>query len=156
MATSKFIAKNKKASFEYHIEQSYEAGIVLTGTEIKSIRNSRVSLDDSYCTFIGNELFVKGMHIAEYTQGSYNNHEPKRDRKLLLNRTELNKLLSRVKEKGYSIIPVKIYLSDRGKAKLEIGLARGKKLYDKREDLKAKDARREIDSLKKNMLGARD
>ena len=152
MADPKFIAKNKKASFEYHIEQRYEAGIVLTGTEIKSIRDGKVSLDESYCTFMGNELFVKGMHIAEYTQGSYNNHLPKRDRKLLLNRSELNKLHSRVREKGFSIIPLKLYLSDRGKAKLEIGLARGKKFYDKREDLKKKDARREMDSMKKNML----
>lgn len=125
---------------------------MLTGTEIKSIRDGNVSLDESYCTFMGNELFVKGMHIAEYTQGSYNNHLPKRDRKLLLNRSELNKLHSRVREKGFSIIPLKLYLSARGIAKLEIGLARGKKFYDKREDLKKKDARREMDSMKKNML----
>lgn len=143
------IVSNKKASFEYHIDTRYEAGIVLTGTEIKSVRNSQASIDDAYCLFINGELWVKGMHIAEYTEGSYNNHLAKRDRKLLLNRNELKKLFSRVKEKGYSIIPLRLYLSEKGYAKLEIALARGKKLYDKREDMKEKEAKREMDRTSK-------
>lgn len=122
---------------------------MLTGTEIKSVRNSQASIDDAYCVFMNGELWVKGMHIAEYTEGSYNNHLAKRDRKLLLNKTELKKLFSRVKEKGYSIIPLRLYLSEKGYAKLEIALARGKKLFDKREDLKEKEARREMDRTTK-------
>jgi SsrA-binding protein len=120
------ISSNKKASFEYHIDTKYEAGLVLTGTEIKSVRKSQVNLSDAYCVFMNEELWVKGMHIAEYKEGSYNNHLSKRDRKLLLNRTELKKLRSRVKEKGYSIIPLRIYITEKGFAKLEIALARGK------------------------------
>lgn len=143
------ISSNKKASFEYHIDTRYEAGLVLTGTEIKSVRKSQVNLSDAYCVFINEELWVKGMHIAEYKEGSYNNHLSKRDRKLLLNRTELKKLLSRVKEKGYSIIPLRIYITEKGFAKLEIALARGKKMYDKREDLKSKDAALEMSRAKK-------
>jgi SsrA-binding protein len=143
------IAVNRKASFEYHLEATFEAGLVLTGTEIKSVRNSQVSLADAYCVFINDALWVKGMHIAEYKDGSYNNHISKRDRKLLLNKNELRKLHSRVKEKGYSIIPVRIYISEKGYAKLEIALAKGKKTYDKREDLKKKDAQGEMDRMKK-------
>ena len=144
------IASNKKASFEFHIETKYEAGLVLTGTEIKSVRQSQVNITDAYCVFQNGELWVKGMHIAEYKDGSYNNHLSKRDRKLLLNKTELKKLFSRVREKGYSIIPLKIYINEKGYAKLEIALARGKKLFDKREDLKTKDASREIDRIRKS------
>jgi SsrA-binding protein len=144
------ITSNKKALFEYHIESKLEAGIVLTGTEIKSIRQSQVNLADAYCIFINDELWVKGMHIAEYREGSYNNHLSKRDRKLLLNRKELQKLRTKTKEKGYTIIPTRLYLSDRGYAKLEIALARGKKLYDKREDLKKKDATLEMSRVKKD------
>ncbi|HEX5001938.1 MAG TPA: SsrA-binding protein SmpB [Bacteroidia bacterium] len=143
------IVVNRKASFEYTLEVKYEAGIVLTGTEIKSVRNSQANLDDAYCTFYNNELWVKGMHIAEYKEGSYNNHLAKRDRKLLLNKSELKKLLSKVKEKGYSIIPIRLYLSEKGLAKLEIALARGKKLYDKRQDIKKKEADREMDRATK-------
>ena len=144
------ITSNKKALFEFHIESKYEAGIVLTGTEIKSVRQSQVNLSDAYCIFQNNELWVKGMHVAEYKEGSYNNHISKRDRKLLLNRNELRKLLSKVKEKGYTIIPTRLYITDRGYAKLEIALARGKKLFDKREDLKKKDADLEISRIKKD------
>jgi SsrA-binding protein len=143
------VATNKKAAFEYHLDIRLEAGLVLTGTEIKSVRNNAVNLTDSYCVFINDELWVKGMHIAEYKEGSYNNHLSKRDRKLLLKKSELNKLRSKVKEKGVSIIPIKIYLTERGYAKLEIALARGKKLFDKREDLKQKDADREMDRARK-------
>lgn len=144
------ITVNRKAGFEYHLETTYEAGMVLTGTEIKSVRNSQVNLSDAYCVFLNGELWIKGMHIAEYKDGSYNNHLSKRDRKLLLNKSELKKLFAKVREKGYAIIPVKLYLSTKGIAKLEIALAKGKKLYDKREDLKKQDAQTEIDRLKKN------
>lgn len=143
------IVTNRKASFEYHIDTRYEAGIVLTGTEIKSVRNSQASIDDAFCVFMNGELWVKGMHIAEYTEGSYNNHLAKRERKLLLRKTELRKLLSRVKEKGYSIIPLRLYISEKGLAKLEIALARGKKMFDKREDIKTKEAKREMDRTAK-------
>jgi SsrA-binding protein len=144
------ITSNKKAIFEYHIESRLEAGIVLTGTEIKSVRQSQVNLADAYCVFLNNELWVKGMHIAEYKEGSYNNHLSKRDRKLLLNKKELQKLRVKTKEKGFTIIPTRLYISERGFAKLEIALARGKKLYDKREDLKKKDASLEMSRVKKD------
>lgn len=144
------IASNKKAIFEYHIETTFEAGMVLTGTEIKSIRNGQVNLADAYCMFVNEELWVKGLHIAEYKEASYNNHSSKRDRKLLLNARELRKLRTKSKEKGYAIIPVRIYITDRGFAKLEIALARGKKLFDKRDDLKKKDDEREMSRIKKD------
>ncbi len=143
------IALNRKAGYEFHLEATFEAGMVLSGTEIKSIRNSQANLSDAYCVFHGNELWVKGMHIAEYQNGTYNNHLSKRDRKLLLNKQELKKLHNKVKEKGYSIVPVSLYISANGYAKLEIALAKGKKLYDKREDLKKKDAQTEMDRMKK-------
>lgn len=114
------IVSNKKAVFEYNIETRFEAGIVLFGTEIKAIRLSLANLADSYCMFINDELWVKGMHISEYKEGSYNNHIAKRDRKLLLNRNELKKLRTKMKEKGYAIIPIRLYISDRGFAKLEM------------------------------------
>ena len=144
------ITSNKKAIFEYHIESKLEAGIVLTGTEIKSVRQSQANLADAYCVFLNDELWVKGMHIAEYREGSYNNHLSKRYRKLLLNRKELQKLRVKTKEKGFTIIPTRLYISERGFAKLEIALARGKKLYDKREDLKKKDASLEMSRVKKD------
>lgn len=143
------IVSNKKAVFEYNIETRFEAGIVLFGTEIKAIRLSLANLADSYCMFINDELWVKGMHISEYKEGSYNNHIAKRDRKLLLNRNELKKLRTKMKEKGYAIIPIRLYISDRGFAKLEIALARGKKVFDKREDLKKKDADLEMSRVTK-------
>jgi len=144
------ITSNKKANFEYHIESKLEAGIVLTGTEIKSVRQSQSNLSDAFCIFINDELYVRGMHIAEYREASYNNHLSKRDRKLLLSRKELNKLQGKTKEKGFTIIPTRLYISDRGFAKLEVALARGKKLYDKREDLKKKDATMEMSRVKKD------
>jgi SsrA-binding protein len=137
--------KNKRVSWEYHLIEKLVAGIVLTGTEIKSIRNGKASLADAYCYFEGGELFVRGMHIAEYTHASYNNHLAKRDRKLLLNARELRKWQAKVNERGMTIIPVTLFVNDRGLAKLEIALARGKHFYDKRESLKEKDTRREID-----------
>lgn len=144
------IVNNKQAVFEYNIESKTEAGIVLTGSEIKAVRDSHASLADSFCVFMNNELWVKGLHIAEYKEASYNNHIAKRDRKLLLNRSELKKLYSKIKEKGYTIIPTRLYISDRGFAKLEIALARGKKTYDKREDLKKKDSDLEMSRVKKD------
>jgi len=142
--------KNKKASFEYELVDRFTAGMKLVGTEIKSIRNGKVNLNDAYCQFFGNELFVKNLHIAEYEMGNINNHIAKRDRKLLLNRKELQKLEKKIKESGFTIIPVKLFVNDRGLAKLEIALARGKKTYDKRESLKAKDAKRDIDRMMKH------
>lgn len=135
---------NRKASFEYHLIDKYIAGIRLTGTEIKSIRESKASIAEAYCIFINEELWIKNMHIAEYSKGSYNNHEPKRDRKLLLNRQELNKLI-RKSDKGLTIIPTRLFISENGFAKLEIALAQGKKLFDKREDIKKKETKRELD-----------
>ncbi|MBK9048212.1 MAG: SsrA-binding protein SmpB [Bacteroidetes bacterium] len=143
------IVNNKKAVFEYHIETKYEAGLVLTGTEIKSVRASQANLADSFCVFMNGELWVKGMHISEYKEASYNNHAAKRDRKLLLRQTELRKLGTKMKEKGYTLIPVRLYISEKGLAKLEIALARGKKLFDKREDLKKKDDTLEMSRIKK-------
>ncbi|MCD4735894.1 MAG: SsrA-binding protein SmpB [Bacteroidales bacterium] len=137
--------KNRKAYFEYQLVEKYLAGIQLTGTEIKSIRTGKVSLAESYCAFKKDELFVVNMHIAEYSHGTYNNHEPKRERKLLLTKRELKKLAIKVKEKGFTIIPTFLFINEKGLAKLEISVARGKKLYDKRESLKSDDARREMD-----------
>ena len=137
--------KNKRAEHEYFLMERLTAGIVLTGTEIKSIRNGKASLADSYCSFKGDELFVIGMHIAEYDKGTYNNHDPKRDRKLLLTARELRKLKNKVHEKGLTIIPVVLYINEKGLAKLDIALARGKHYYDKRETLKTKDSKRDIE-----------
>ena len=124
--------KNKRADYQYYLIDEYTAGIALMGTEIKSIRDGRANLSDAYCTFIGNELFVRQMHISEYRFGSYYNHQAKRDRKLLLNKRELRKLASRIKERGYTIVPVMLYINPEGRAKLAISLAKGKKFYDKR------------------------
>ena len=135
--------QNKKAFFEYEILERFTAGIALTGTEIKSVRKGKASLSDAYCSFAGNELYVRNMHIAEYEQASFYTHEPKRARKLLLKKKELKKLLGKVKERGLTIIPLKMFLSKTGFAKLEIGLAKGKKIYDKRQSLKEKERKRE-------------
>jgi SsrA-binding protein len=142
---NKIKIKNRKAFFEYFISDKFVAGIVLTGTEIKSIREGKVSIEESYCAFKEEELFVINMHIAEYKFGTYNNHEPKHDRKLLLNRKELKKLNTKIKEKGFTIIPTFLFINEKGLAKLEIGLAKGKKLYDKRESIKTKDTGREME-----------
>jgi SsrA-binding protein len=144
---NKINIKNKKASFEFHFIDKFIAGIVLQGSEIKSIRLGKVNLQDSYCAFLNNELYVKGMHIAPYVLARNYNHEAKRDRKLLLNKRELKKLLTKNKEKGLTIIPIRIFLNDRGLAKLEIALAKGKKIYDKREDIKEKDLKRDLARL---------
>jgi SsrA-binding protein len=135
--------KNRKAEFEYFLLTHYVAGIVLSGTEIKSIRAGKANITDAYCSFIQDELWVHNMHITEYTHGSYNNHEPKQDRKLLLKRKELKKLLSKLNERGMTIIPTLLWINESGYAKLNIVLARGKKMYDKRESIKEKDNRRD-------------
>ncbi|OJX83865.1 MAG: SsrA-binding protein [Paludibacter sp. 47-17] len=141
--SSSILIKNKRATFDYEISERFTAGIQLVGTEIKSIRDGKASLTDTYCTFINNELWVKNMHIATYFFGTYNNHEVRRDRKLLLTKKELRKLSRATKETGYTIVPTKMYINANGLAKLEIGLARGKKNYDKRQALKEKEAKRE-------------
>ncbi len=142
--------KNRKASFEYHLIDKFVAGLQLLGTEIKSIRESKASIAEGYCTFMGDELFVKNMHIAEYSHGGFVNHEPKRMRKLLLSRQELDKLLKKTKIKGFTIVPTRLFIGKNGYAKLEIALAEGKKLYDKRESLKQADDKRSMDRTMKN------
>ncbi|HUS86065.1 MAG TPA: SsrA-binding protein SmpB [Bacteroidales bacterium] len=143
--TGNIIIKNKKALRDYLFLDKYIAGIELTGTEIKSVRTGKVSLVDSYCQFRNGELYVTGMNISEYFWGNIYNHDPRRERKLLLTKRELNKLERKVKEGGLTIIVIKIFLNERGLAKAEIALARGKKEYDHRESLKQKDAHREMD-----------
>ncbi len=141
--SSTIVIKNKRASFDYEISERYTAGIQLYGTEIKSIRDGKASLTDTYCTFINEELWVKNMHIATYFFGTYNNHEVRRDRKLLLTKREMRKLNRATKETGFTIVPTKLFINEKGLAKLEIALARGKKNYDKRHALKEKEARKE-------------
>lgn len=137
--------KNKKAYFEYEFIEKFIAGIQLTGTEIKSIRQGKINLSDAWCFFIKNELWVKNLNIAAYEKGTHYNHEPLRQRKLLLNKKELNKLQTKIKERGFTIIPLRVFISDRGFAKLEIALGRGKKLHDKRDTIKERDVKRELD-----------
>lgn len=141
--------KNKRAAFEYFFVQTFRAGIVLCGTEIKSIREGKVNLTDSYCMFTGGELCVHNMHISEYRFGSYYNHEVKRTRKLLLKRNELRKLEAKSKEKGFAIVPTLLFIDERGFAKLEIALCKGKHYYDKRETIKQRDTKREMDRAMK-------
>jgi SsrA-binding protein len=136
--------KNRSAYHDYFIEEKYDAGMVLAGTEVKSIREGKVSFADSFCIFQDGELWVKSMHIAEYRFGTTNNHIAVHDRKLLLTKKELRKLENKIKEKGYTIVPLRIFFNDKGFAKLEIGLGKGKKLYDKRDTLKNRDAEREM------------
>ena len=145
---NKIKIRNKKASFQYHLSDRIIAGIQLQGTEIKSIREGKASLAESYCTFVENELFVFNMHISEYTFGTYNNHEPKRRRKLLLTKKELKKLLTKVTEKGFTIVPTFLFINEKGLAKLEIALAKGKHFYDKRDSLKMRDIKRDMDRSK--------
>ena len=135
---------NRKAYYEYNFEAKYIAGIVLSGTEIKSLRTGKASFNDSYCIFNKGELFVKSLHISEYSFGTIHNHEPLQERKLLLHKKELRKLENKIKEKGYSIIPLKIFIAENGFAKMEIGLGRGKKIYDKRETIKERESDRDI------------
>lgn len=136
--------KNRSAYFEYYVDDKYVAGIALLGTEVKSLRTGRASFNDSYCLFQKGELWIKSLHIAEYSHGTVNNHDPVRDRKLLLTKRELKKLDAKIKEKGYTIIPLRIFFTDKNLAKLEIGLAKGKKLHDKRETIKQRDTEREL------------
>ena len=139
----KFIAQNRKARHDYAIVETFEAGLVLTGTEVKSLRLGRASLVDGFATIEGGEVFLRNVHIPEYDQGSWTNHEPRRTRKLLLHRGEIVRLIGKTRESGLTLVPLSLYFSE-GKAKVEIGLARGKKTYDKRQDLARRDADREV------------
>jgi SsrA-binding protein len=135
---------NRAAWFHYEIKDRYIAGMVLTGSEIKSIREGKVSFNDSFCYFQGNELFVKNLHIAAYKNATYANHDPLRERKLLLQKRELRKLKNAIQEKGYTIVPLRIFINEKGWAKMEIALVKGKKIYDKRESIKQREAQQEI------------
>jgi SsrA-binding protein len=147
--TANIVIRNKKASHDYEFLEKFIAGIKLTGTEIKSIRLGKATIPDSYCLFENGELYLRGMHISEYWWGNLNNHDPIRDRKLLLTSKELRKIERKVKETGLTIIVIKIFINDRGLAKAEIAISKGKKEYDKRETLKRKDASREMDRMRK-------
>ncbi len=136
--------KNKRASFEFSFIDKYVAGLKLTGTEIKSIREGKATINEAFCVFYNHELLVRNMHIAHYFNGTYNNVEEKRDRKLLLNRKELDKLEGKLKDQGLTIVPLRLFISSNGFAKLEIALAKGKKLFDKRDDIKKRDTEREM------------
>ena len=136
--------RNRQAYYDYFIDDKYEAGMVLTGTEVKSLRAGRASFNDSYCYFHHGEMWIKSLHIAEYSHGTSSNHDPLRERKLLLNKKELRKIESKIKEKGVTVVPLRIFFSDKGIAKIELGLGKGKKLYDKRETLKERDNQREM------------
>lgn len=144
MAEEKVIAVNRKARYDFFIEETYEAGVVLKGTEVKSVRAGKVNLKDSYAEIKNGEAFVNNMHIAQYEGGNQFNHEPKRRRKLLLNKMEIKRLIGKTQEKGFTLVPLRIYFNERGRAKLEIGLAKGKKKYDKRREIAKKDAEREL------------
>jgi len=140
--------KNKKASFEYLFIDKYVAGIVLQGSEIKSIRDGKVNLQAAYCLVRNEEIFVREMHISPYEQASYLNHDPKRERKLLLSKREIKKLEAKSQEKGLTIVPTRLYVTNKGLAKLEIALAKGKKIHDKRHDIKEKDLKRDLEKLR--------
>jgi SsrA-binding protein len=140
--------KNKKASFEYHFIDKYVTGIILQGSEIKSIRDGKVNLQASYCVIHNEEAFVKELHISPYKQASHFNHEPKRERKLLLSKREIRKLAAKSQEQGLTIVPIRLFVTNKGLAKLEIALAKGKKLYDKRHDIKEKDLKKDLERLK--------
>lgn len=142
--------RNRKASYEYSFIETFEAGLVLKGTEIKSIREGNVSLQEAYCFVENGQAFIKGMNISPYAQASFSNHDPTRQRKLLLNKREIDKLATNRDEKGLTIIPVKIYINARGLAKLQIALAKGKKLFDKRNSIKEKDQKRELSRMRLN------
>ena len=147
--SNKINIRNKKAYFNYEILEKHVAGMQLKGTEIKSLRQGKASLSEAYCYFASNELWIKSMRITEYEKATHYNHEPYRDRKLLMNRKELNKLEKQTREKGLTIVVLSVFINDKGLAKAEIGLARGKKQYDKRESIKEKDMKRDLDRLKK-------
>ena len=143
-STEKVVATNRKAFHDYFIEDKFEAGIVLQGTEVKSLREGRVNLQDSYASVREGEMFLHNCHVSPYSHGNIMNHDPTRVRKLLLHKTEINKLLGKTQQKGLTLIPLRIYFSKRGHAKVELGLAKGKKLYDRRESMKAREAGREV------------
>ena len=136
--------KNRSAYFEYFIDDKYLAGMVLNGTEVKSLRTGKASFNDSYCLFNGGELWLKSFHIAEYSFGTVNNHDPLRERKLLLSKRELKKIETKLKEKGYTLVPLRLFFNEKNIAKIEIGLGKGKKMHDKRETIKQRDTEREI------------
>jgi len=142
---------NRKARFEYEFLEKMDAGIVLQGTEIKSIRDGQVSFTDSFCLFIEHEMYIRNLHIAEYAHGNMHNHKPKRDRKLLLTKRELRKWKAKVSEKGLTIVPVKLFINPKGYAKIEIAIAKGKQERDKREDIKKRDSEREIKNINKDL-----
>lgn len=148
--SSKVEIKNKKAKFEFEFIETFTAGIQLFGTEIKSIRNNKASISEAYAVMVKNELFIRNMYVADYENGGHFNHESKRDRKLLLNKLELSKINKKIKNKGLTIVPTRLFISSNGWAKMNIAVAKGKKIYDKREDLKTKDVNREIDRKLKN------
>lgn len=150
MATVNINIKNRRASFDYEIIETFDAGIVLTGTEIKSIRQGKAGLTDTYCMVINGELWVKNMYIAEYSQGSYNNHLTHRDRKLLLNKKEIQKIAKAAEQPGFSIVPLRVFLNDRGFAKMVIAIARGKKLFDKRQSIKEREDKRAMERMFKH------
>jgi len=136
--------RNRQAYYDFFIDDKYDAGMVLTGTEVKSLRAGRASFNDSYCYFHRGEMWIKSLHIAEYSHGTSSNHDPLRERKLLLNKKELKKIESKIKEKGITVVPLRIFFSEKGIAKIELGLGKGKKLYDKRETIKQRDNQREL------------
>ncbi len=146
-----FLIKNKKANFNYDISDKYIAGMVLKGTEIKSLKESKVNFSNSYCLIIDDQIYLKGMNISEYLYGNINNHDPDRDRKLLLNKNEIKQIKKKVSEKKLSIVPIKLFINNRGYVKLEIGLGKGKKSYDKREDIKKRDIDRNLRERLKNI-----
>ena len=148
--SSKVEIKNKKAKFEFEFIETFTAGIQLFGTEIKSIRNNKASISEAYAVMVKNELFIRNMYVADYENGGHFNHESKRDRKLLLNKLELSKINKKIKNKSLTIVPTRLFISSNGWAKMNIAVAKGKKIYDKREDLKTKDINREIDRKLKN------
>lgn len=149
MKASQVNIKNKRAHFDYEIGDTYTAGMVLTGTEIKSIREGRASLADSYCIVENGEVWIKGMHIAEYFYGTYNNHAARRDRKLLLNKKEIAKIAKAADDPGFTIVPIRVFISEKGYAKIVIGIGRGKKQYDKRQSIKERDDKRMLDRFMK-------
>jgi SsrA-binding protein len=137
--------ENKSASYHFYLDAKYEAGMVLTGTEVKSIKSGRVNFADSFCLFLNDELFIRSLNITEYNFGTHNNHNPMQDRKLLLTKKELNKIHSKIKERGYTVVPTRLFIAESGFIKCEIALARGKKIYDKRDSIKERDVKRELD-----------
>lgn len=153
-AAAKVVATNRKARHDYHIDETFEAGLVLTGTEVKSIREGRLNLKDSFARIDGEEVYLLNMHVSPYSHGNRWNHEPTRTRKLLLHKAEIRKLIGHVQQKGYTLVPLKVYFNKRGKAKVEIALARGKRSWDKRRDIAKREAEREAARAIKERLRA--